>query len=115
MRAREIIYFHYSDYYTRKLEKLIKIKRAEGNSFEVRILQAKLNRWLTAATGESVNRQVQCSLKNKIKDNKASGGREKLTLRNLNRLRKEKLVLIRLEDDRLRGIETMYGNKYTDK
>ena len=115
MRARQIIYHHYNDYTTKQLEKMIKVKHAEGDSFGARILQARLNRWLTAATSDIVNRQVQRSFEDKVKDNENSGGRERFTLRDLNRLRKEKLALTREEAGRLQDIEAMYRKPYTAK
>ncbi len=115
MSDKPIIYHHYSDYVTKKLEHLIKLKLADGDSFGARILQTRLERWIRAATSDEVNRQIQGSFKSKMKQHKKSGGRERFTLRDLNRLRKEKLALTRVESDNLLTKETMYGNKYTAK
>ncbi len=110
MRARQIIYRHYSDTYTKQLKKLIKQKLKDGDGFEARIYNTRLQRWVRAATGETVTRQIMGSLKNKLKQHKKDCGREKLTLRDINRLRKERYALTRAETSQLETVERMYGN-----
>jgi len=115
MRAREIIFRHYGDTYTKQLKAVIKKKIESGDGFMARVWDSKLQRYIRAATSEVVNRQIMSSLRMKMKQHKKDYGRERLTLRDINRLRKEKMLLARQEAEHLQRKEDMYGNKHGDK
>ena len=114
MRAREIIYYVYSDIYTKKLKKAIKRCFALGEHFNARVLQSKLQRWLTAAKSEEVQRQTTSNFKASMRAHTKGFGRERLTLRDLNRVRKLRYAATHEKYASLQDKERIYGKSSSE-
>jgi hypothetical protein len=111
MRANEIIYREYRDEYTKHLNAVIKRKQQQGLGFEASVWNRKLQRWVRAATSEVVKNAFRSLWKATTKRHLKTNGRERLTLRDINNLRKQRQLMNRQEYTRLQNIENIYRNR----